>query len=314
MPSEQVKVSLISTVRDAAPFIEAFLDSIRAQTRIPDEIVIVDGGSTDGTLDVLRAATDVTLIEDPGANIPAGRIAAIRAATHDVIAVSDADCVLTPGWLAGLAGAIEAGADVAMGSYQAIASNLFEACSAATHVPDPAELSEDTFMPSSRSVAFRREAYEAAGGYPEWLDVGEDMYLDLKLRENGAEMVLVRDAVTQWRPRPTFEATWKQYGGYATGDALAGMWPKRHALRFAVYAALPFLLTRGWGRWVVLIGGVAYAFKPWRRAFSMLSNPRDRAAALVGVPLLMAFTDVAKMAGYLRGLARKRGGGSAPRG
>ena len=97
-------------------------------------------------------------------------------------------------------------------------------------------------MPSSRSVAFRREAYEAAGGYPEWLDVGEDMYLDLRLREQGARMTLVRDAVTQWRPRPTPEATWKQYAGYATGDALGGMWPKRHALRFAVYATLPFLM------------------------------------------------------------------------
>ena len=306
------KVTLISTVRDAGPHIGEFLDSIRAQTRVPNEIVIVDGGSTDGTLDTLRAATDVTLIELPGANIPTGRNAAIRGATHEVIAVSDADCVLTSGWLEGLAGAIEDGADVAMGSYRAIPSNLFEACSAATHVPDPDELAEATFMPSSRSVAFRRAAFDAAGGYPDWLDVGEDMYLDLRLRDQGAKMVLVRDAVTEWRPRPTLEATWRQYRSYATGDALARMWPKRHLVRFAVYGSLPLLLTRGWGRWVALAGAAVYAIKPLRRAWHTLPSTRDRLAALGIVPALMAFTDLAKMAGYLRGV-RQRSGRSAQR-
>ncbi len=297
-----MKITLISTVRDAGPFIGEFLDSVRAQTRPPDEVVIVDGGSTDGTLDVLRAASDITLIESPGANIPAGRSAAIRAATHDVIAVSDADCVLTPRWLELFASAIEGGADVAMGSYRPIVGSFFDACSAATHVPDADELDEATFMPSSRSVAFTREAYETAGGYPEWLDVGEDMYLNLRLRERGAVMILVPDAVTLWRVRPTLEATWRQYFNYAKGDAMAGMWPKRHALRFGVYAALPLLLRSRWGKLLILAAGVAYVWKPIKRAFRLLSDPKERAAAVAAVPALMAFTDVAKMVGYLSGL------------
>ncbi len=301
-----MKITLISTVRDAGPFIGEFLDSIRTQARPPDEVVIVDGGSTDGTLDVLRAASDITLIESPGANIPAGRSAAIRAATHDVIAVSDADCVLTPGWLGSLATAIENGADVAMGSYRPIVGGFFDACSAATHVPDTDELNEATFMPSSRSVAFTREAYERAGGYPEWLDVGEDMYLDLRLRDGGAVMTLVPEAVTMWRVRPTLGATWRQYFNYARGDAMAGMWPKRHTLRFGVYASLPVLLRSRWGKLLVLAGGIAYAWKPLRRAFRLLSDPQERAAAVVAVPALMAFTDVAKMAGYVSGIRARR--------
>ncbi|MEX0990879.1 MAG: glycosyltransferase [Actinomycetota bacterium] len=301
-----MKVTLISTVRDAGPFIGDFLDSIREQTRPPDEVVIVDGGSTDETLGVLRAAPDITLIEVPGANIPAGRVAAIRAATHDVIAVSDADCVLTPRWLELLATAIESGADVAMGSYRPIVGGFFEACSAATQVPEIDELDEATFMPSSRSVAFTREAYERAGGYPEWLDVGEDMYLNHRLRDQDAVMTLVPDAVTMWRVRPTLEATWNQYFNYAKGDAIAGMWPKRHALRFGVYAALPLLLRSRWGQLLVLAGGIAYAWRPLRRAFRLLSDPKERAAAVAAVPTLMAFSDIAKMAGYISGL-RARG-------
>src|SRR2546423_305583 len=112
-----MKVSLISTVRNSAEHVGEFLESIRAQTHAPDEVVIVDGGSTDGTVDLLRDEDGVTLIEEPGANIARGRNVAISAATHDVIAVSDADCVLGPKWLERLLEGLE-NADVAMGAYR----------------------------------------------------------------------------------------------------------------------------------------------------------------------------------------------------
>ncbi len=119
MTELNAKVTLVATVKDAAGEVGEFLASVAAQTRPPDEIVICDGGSTDGTVDVLRAADGVTLLEETGANIARGRNLAIRAATHDLIAVSDADCVLAPGWLEALLGALDRGADVAMGDVRA---------------------------------------------------------------------------------------------------------------------------------------------------------------------------------------------------
>ena len=87
-----MKVSLIATVLNAEDHIGAFLASVAAQTRAPDEVVIVDGGSTDGTAAALRAAAGITMLEDPGANISRGRNVAIAHAAHEVIAVADADC------------------------------------------------------------------------------------------------------------------------------------------------------------------------------------------------------------------------------
>ena len=48
-----MKVSLIATVLNGADHLEAFLGSLAAQTRAPDEVVVVDGGSTDGTASLL---------------------------------------------------------------------------------------------------------------------------------------------------------------------------------------------------------------------------------------------------------------------
>jgi glycosyltransferase involved in cell wall biosynthesis len=303
-----VKVSLIATVKDAGDHVGRFLGSVAAQNVQPDEVIVVDGGSTDGTLDALRAAKGVTLIEEPGANIARGRNVAIAAATHDVIAVSDADCVLQPDWLGLLVQTIEGGADVAMGAYRPITESFFQTCIAAINVPEPEELNERTFMPSSRSVAFRREAIAAAGGYPEWLDIGEDMYVNHRWRELGTQMRLAREAVVLWPMRPTLAATWRQYFKYARGDAIAGMHPDRNALRFVVYSgALYAWGSKGAGRKLLALAGAGtYAAKPVHRAMSRFTEPKDKAKAAAAVPALMAFVDLAKMAGYVGGMTRRR--------
>jgi glycosyltransferase involved in cell wall biosynthesis len=303
-----VKVSLVATVKDAAPHVPDFLASVRAQTRPPDEVVIVDGGSTDGTVEILREVPELTLIEEPGANIARGRNGAVRAASHDVVAVSDADCVLAPDWLERLLVPLERGADVSMGLYRPLAETFFEACAAAISIREPDEVDEATFMPSARSVAFRRQAFEDAGGYPEWLELGEDMYLNHRWRRRGMRMELAADAVVYRRPRPSLGEYWRQFAGYARGDAQGGMYPRRHSIRFAAYGALALAL--GSGRRLplasVAVAGAAYAARPLRRAFRRIEDPRLRAAAVVAVPALMAVNDAAKMAGYLEGLLRTR--------
>jgi glycosyltransferase involved in cell wall biosynthesis len=299
-----VKVSLISTCKDAAPHIEEFLGSVASQVRAPDEIVIVDGGSTDGTLDLLRRHDGITLIEEPGAGIGRGRNAAIAASTHDVIAVSDADCVLVPGWLEALLVPIEGGADVSMGVTTPISDGFLEEVFASLNVPDPQEIDPGRFMPSARSVAFRREAIELVGGYPEWLPIGEDMWVNHRWRERGLDLRFAPQAVVRWRSGGPTRRNWTRYFRYARGDAHAGMYPERHALRFAAYAALGAVLTSDetWPKLLVAVGAAMHAKRPVVRAWRRLSHPTERLVATALVPPFLAFVDTAKMAGYLTGL------------
>ncbi|MGZ5213711.1 MAG: glycosyltransferase [Actinomycetota bacterium] len=302
-----MKVSLISTVKDISAHVEEFVGSVVAQTRAPDEVIVVDGGSTDGTPDLLRSAgaDAMTVIEERGANIARGRNLAIAAAAHDVIAVTDADCVLDPHWLERILEPIEAGADVSMGFYLPIVDGFLQGCIASVNLPlDASEVDPASFMPSARSVAFRRGSIDAAGGYPEWLAIGEDMWVNRRWRELGLDMRFAPAAVVRWRLRPTLRATWAQYYRYSRGDAQAGMFPERHALRFGVYvgAAAALVSRRRWPKVLAAAGAAAYAREPVRRAWRRIPDPRERAAATIVVTALMGWIDTAKMAGYAVGL------------
>src|SRR5205085_9776266 len=191
-------------------------------------------------------------------------------------------------WLERLLVPIGRGADVAAGGYRPLPGAFFQTCAGAVSVRDPEEIGPG-WMPSSRSIAFRREVFDAAGPYPEWLAVGEDMYLDHAFVRIGARIEVAPDAVVFWRIRPTLSETWRQYARYAEGDALGSMYPRRHLLRYLVYGAAA--LAAGRRRRALLVpmalGGLAYAARPVRRVWTRLPRGTwERAAGAAVVPAL----------------------------
>ena len=183
-------VSLVITVLNEAASLDPLLASLAAQTCPPAEIIVVDGGSTDGTLDVLarwRERLPLRVLCRPGANISAGRNAGIAAATGAIVAVTDAGVRLAPDWLACLLAPFDAVAgpdapDIVAGFFAPDPQTPFEIAMGATVLPTLDDIAPATFLPSSRSIAFRRMAWAAAGGYPEWLDYCEDLVFDFALR------------------------------------------------------------------------------------------------------------------------------------
>ncbi len=305
-----MRVSLICTVLNEGEAIRRLMDSVVGQTRLPDEVVFVDGGSADNTAAIIQEYADrlpLKVIVEPGANISRGRNVAIAAASGDVIASVDAGVLLEPQWLAELVRPLLSGeAEVSAGFFVSDPHSTFEVALGATTLPDVEDVNPATFLPSSRSVAFTRRAYEAVDGYPEWIDYCEDLIFDLRLREAVGGFAWAPRAIAHFRPRSTAKAFAKQYYRYARGDGKADLWRKRHAIRYVTYlVALPALLLLSvlHARWWLLglLGGVAaYCKTPYRRLARRLPDlpPAERGRGLLLVPLIRVIGDVAKMAGY----------------
>jgi len=308
-----MRVSVVVTVLNEARSLPRLLDSLAAQVRQPEEVVVCDGGSTDGTLELLNAEDrfDLRILERPGANISQGRNAAIHAATGDVVAVTDAGVRLDPVWLDRIVEPLEEDrARVAGGFFRPDPQSLFEVAMGATVLPELRDIRAERFLPSSRSVAFFKAAWKEVGGYPEWLDYCEDLIFDLRLRSRYGPFVLVPEALVYFRPRPSLRAFFLQYYRYARGDGKADLWRLRHAIRYLTYlVAFPGIVLAGilaspwwWALTLISIPGMFWV--PWRRLGRLGKDlrPLQRAKAALLVPVIRLTGDVAKMLGYPAGL------------
>ena len=85
-------VSAIVCAYNEARLLPACLYSLLAQTRPPDEILVVDNASTDGTAAAARAVPHVRVIEEPRKGLVIARETARREAAGDLLAYIDADC------------------------------------------------------------------------------------------------------------------------------------------------------------------------------------------------------------------------------
>ena len=318
----EIGVSLCMTVKNEAHVLDRLAADLRAQTVKPDEIVVTDGGSTDGTVEWLREVLDdfedVRVISMPGANIAAGRNRAIAEARGEVVLVADAGLRLPPGWVEGLSAAVrEDGVDVAFGYVLSEPENDFEFALAAVTRPLKAEIDPATYPVSGGCVGFRAELF-ARYQYPEWLDYGEDMNLYLEWRRDGVGIVHVPAANVGFRPRPDLGAFFCQYFNYARGDGEAGMWTGRHGLRAGAYAVLVVvvgnaLLGSSWRLGTVLVCGLlglASLRRPWLRLLATTPGwgVRRRARGLGWLAVIRLVGDVAKLSGYVYGWMRRGGG------
>ena len=307
----KARVTLITTVLNEQRALPRLLASILASRKLPDEVVFADAGSRDATIPLIEefartAPFEVKLIMAAG-NRSKGRNEAIRAATHEVIACTDAGCDLDPGWLGMITAPLLSGrADVVSGGYACHGDTWYERTIGAVTVATWG-IRADTFLPSARSVAFTKAAWTRVGGFPEGLDFAEDTAFALALRRDGRRFDFAPQASVRWRPRQGVRQVWLQLYSYARGDARAQVLGANYArlfFRYGIWSALTvacLLDTRT--TWVWLVAFVPYwsvwSIAGWRAAHDV--------RAILVAPLVKLVADCGKMAGYFDGLRRRFG-------
>jgi glycosyltransferase involved in cell wall biosynthesis len=190
------RITAIVPARDAELYIEEAIDSILAQTRPPDEVIVVDDGSRDGTAErVERYGDPVALIRQEPGGIGAAINTALDAAEGDLISFLDADDLWSPRKLELQCEALAAdpGLDLVFGhAEEFISPDLSESERARLRVtpdPQPAKL--------KGTMLIRRAAFDRAGRFPtEWKVVDFiDWYAraqEQELRELMLDQVVLR--------------------------------------------------------------------------------------------------------------------------
>lgn len=221
-------ISLVVPVRDEAPNLPALIESIGRQTRAPEEILIVDGGSRDGSVEVashsLRTLPNARVVQAGAATPGRGRNVGIGQARNDWVALTDAGIRLEPTWLEQLVAAAEANpaAQVVWGSYEPVAATAFARFACSAYVPARQDTPAGRARgPSIASCLIHRPAWQQVGGFPD-LRAAEDLIFMERLERAGIRSAWAPEALAWWSVPDTARATFRRFRLYSKVNALAG--------------------------------------------------------------------------------------------
>jgi glycosyltransferase involved in cell wall biosynthesis len=270
------KISLVIPVRDEAETIQELIASITQQSRKPDEVIFVDGGSRDGTIDLLRKAcqNDPTfrLFEAPKALPGQGRNLGVANANYDWVAFTDAGNRLEGDWLEQLIAVADSDpeAGIVCGNFEPVTDTFFTDCAAVAYIDDKVERESGPCRgPFIASSLVRRDVWQAAGGFPD-LRAAEDLIFFEEVERAGHVFKWAPQATVHFRLRPGLVSTFRRFRLYSSVNAWAGRQHKWHYGVARLYLlALPFVVLGIWKNfWWLLIPAAGLCARVGRRIWA----------------------------------------------
>ncbi|MBL7036534.1 glycosyltransferase [Candidatus Microgenomates bacterium] len=317
-----MKISICITVRDEEKSVAALLTSLLNQSLKPFEIVVVDGGSTDKTLQIVRHFAKksklIKMMSEPG-SIAHGRNVSIEVARGDIIVTTDAGCVTKRTWLEKIITPLKhKTVGLVAGFYDMPYDNSLQEAARVYLGVVPQRFDPTTFLPSARSVAFRKSVWESVGGFNEKLDKGgEDTEFFFKCVKKNVKIVRVEEARVVWKELENMvvKDITKKFFIYAKGDGQAGIWwhPSKQFSSHNIKISLVFLryiaglILLGFGLFnpplltILSILFCLYLIFPiwkWRDVIQDL-KPR------LLLPVIQIISDIQVMRGFLSGTFQK---------
>lgn len=315
-----MKVSVCLTVYNEEKSVSEIIDGLMNGSKKPDEIVIVDAQSTDRTVTIIKHLQKkykkIKLLVKKCSRSE-GRNIAVDLAKNEIVAMTDAGCKVKKHWLRRISEPFkDKNVGMVAGFYTMTGSTTVQKAFSVFLGTQPNDF-DVNFLPSTRSIAFRKRIWEQIGGFSEGLnDTAEDTVFTDKAVEEGVKIVRVKNARVEWGMPQKYSEGIKKMFNYAKGDVQSGIW--NHAskgllshnikatsifLRYLVWTAIllysimipnllypPFLLL------------LLYIFWSFRKVYIRFRNVE---AGFWGIAIQFV-SDFAVMGGFLQGLIAKK--------
>lgn len=237
--------SIVVPCHDNLLYTALCLDSIARHTPQAHEVIVVDNGCTDATAEWAEAHGARVVRSRLNLGFAGGVNLGLAAAAGDVAVLLNNDALATPGWLAGLLGAVDRGDGTGIAgprsnwvsddqilavTYTEAPSDALDAFAAARH-RDHAGQGREVARISGLCMAITRPVLDAIGGFDVRFEVGnmEDEDFALRARLAGFRLRVADDSFVHHFGHKTFDLVDEDY------DALLEV----NAMRYAVKWDLP---------------------------------------------------------------------------
>lgn len=316
------KVSVVIPTKNSAKYLEKCLRSI-SELDFPKEeleVIIVDGGSTDGTIEIAKKYGCKVIIEN-GGTIGYARDLGMRAASGEFVAYTDADCVVDRNWLKELLSrfmdesiAAVGGPNVTPGDdsdFGKAVGDVLELLSraGARYMFNADRVIEVYHNPTCNSI-YRKKALEEAGGFNYKLITVDDEELDYRIRKRGYRILFNPRAVVYHYRKGSWRSFAKMAYSYGIGRMQAvklhrdmGKWFHYAAMGFiALIPLLPIspLISRAF--FMLVSAALSFALLAMLGASIHLSLKKGR-SPLLYFGLILAWVTVYGL-GMWRGLTK----------
>ena len=243
LPARTPRVSVVVCAYNADRTMDQCLASLE-HLNYPDyEVIVVNDGSTDRTLEISERYKYCRIISQPNKGLSVARNVGAEAATGEIIAYTDSDCVADKDWLTYLVHKMEHGGLTAVGgpNFPPPEDDLVPAAVAVspggpTHVLVSDEVAEHI---AGCNMAFRKDVLLQLGGFdPVYRAAGDDVDICWRFQNAGYTIGFAPAAVVWHFRRNTVEAYLNQQKGYGKAEALVYA---KHPLRFNLFGQAKWL-------------------------------------------------------------------------
>lgn len=228
-------VSVIVPVYKGLGMLKSCLNALENQTYSEFEIIVVDNGGNSGIGEVCSAYSKVQLIQHETPGSYSARNAGIRAASGEIIALTDADCIPSPNWIEnGVNGMLYNSCRMASGHITPAFTNeskpgFIELCDVILHTMNQEQALRECTSVACANMFVHKSLFNSVGLFNDSLFSAGDCEFTYRVSASGEKIVYLENAVIYHRARRTLKEVVQRYRRFAGAEfaSMTGRCPQQ---------------------------------------------------------------------------------------